>query len=73
MKNGGPPLEGHFIFEIYVGKIRIQYKTTLKLNDETLDRLKIDDVIQIQSRSMSDPNIFTELISKLNGLCLEYP
>ena len=48
-------MEGHFIFEIYVGKIRIQYKTTLKLNDETLDRLKIDDVIQIQSRSMSDP------------------
>ena len=55
MKNGGPPLEDHFIFEIYVGKIRIRYKTTLKLNDENLDRLKIDDVIQFQSRSMSDP------------------
>jgi len=32
----------HFIFEIYVVKGRIRRKTTLKLNDEFLDRLKID-------------------------------
>ena len=32
----------HFIFEINVGKRRIRYTTTLKLNDEFLDRLKID-------------------------------
>ena len=46
----------HFIFEINVGKSRIRHTTTLQLNDEVLDRLKIDedDVIQIQSRSMSD-------------------
>ena len=47
----------HFIFEINVGKSRIRHTTTLQLNDEVLDRLKIDedDVIEIQSRSMSDP------------------
>ena len=32
----------HFIFEINVGKRRIRHTTTLKLNDEFLDRLKID-------------------------------
>ena len=32
----------HFIFEINVGKSRIRYKMSLKLNDELLDRLKID-------------------------------
>ena len=31
-----------FIFEINVGKKRIRYTATLKLNDEFLDRLKID-------------------------------
>ena len=49
----------HFIFEITVGKSRIRHATTLKWNDEfLLDRLKIeDDVIQIQSRSISDPTL----------------
>ena len=32
----------HFIFEINVGKRRIRHTTTLKLNDEFQDRLKID-------------------------------
>ena len=32
----------HFIFEINVGKRRIRHRTTLKLNDEFLDRPKID-------------------------------
>ena len=32
----------HFIFEINVGKKRIRYTTTVKFNDEILDRLKID-------------------------------
>ena len=31
-----------FIFEINVGKRRIRHTKTLKLNDEVLDRLKID-------------------------------
>ena len=43
----------HFMFEINVGKSLIRHRTTLKLNDEFLDRLQ-DDVIQIQSRCMSD-------------------
>ena len=32
----------HFSFEINGGKSRIRHTTTLKLNDELLDRLKID-------------------------------
>ena len=35
------PAPSHFIFEINVGKSRIRYKTTLKLNDEFRNRLKI--------------------------------
>ena len=47
----------HFIFKMNLGKVRIRHKTTLKLNDEFLHRLKIDLKIQIQSRSMSDPHL----------------
>ena len=43
----GRPEPSHFLFEINVGKRRIRHRMTLKLNDEFLDRLKID--------SMSDP------------------
>ena len=32
----------HFIFKINVGKRRIRHRTTLKLNDEFLDRLQFD-------------------------------
>ena len=37
----GSPDLSHFIFEINVGKRRIRHTTTLKLNDELLDWLKI--------------------------------
>jgi len=43
----------HFIFEINVRKSRIPNKTTLKLNGDY--KSIVDDVTQIQSRSMSDP------------------
>ena len=47
----------HFIFEINVGREWIRRTTTLKLNNQFLDRLKNSNrlKIQIQSRSMSDP------------------
>ena len=53
----GSPDPNHFIFEINIGMRRIRHTKTLKLNDEFLDRQKSieDGVIQIQSRSMSDP------------------
>ena len=38
----GSPDPSHLIFEINVGEDRIRQRTTLKLNDEFLDRLKID-------------------------------
>ena len=38
----GSPYPNHFIFEINVGKKRIRYTTTVKFNDEILDRFKID-------------------------------
>ena len=41
----------HLIFGINVGKRRIRHTMALKLNNESLNRLKI----QIQSQSMSDP------------------
>ena len=57
--------ESHFIFEINVGKGRIRHRTILKSNDEFLDRLKIDwKMIQIQSRSMSDPT-FSDIDFKI--------
>ena len=51
------PFPSHFIFEINVGKRRIRHPTTLKLNDEFQIGYKSieDDVIQILSRSISDP------------------
>ena len=47
----GSPDHTHFMFEINVGKSRIRHRTTLKMNG---------DVIQIQSRSMSD-STFSDL------------
>ena len=43
----GPGIKGssdpsHFIFEINLGKSRIRHTTTLKWNDEFLDRPRID-------------------------------
>jgi len=47
----------HFIFEINVGKRRIRHRTTLEFNFQ-IDSKSIEDaVIQIQSRSMSDPTL----------------
>ena len=48
VKGGSNP--SHFIFEINVGKRRIRHRTTLDFNDQVEY-----DVIEIQSRSMSDP------------------
>ena len=51
----------HFVFEINVGKKRIRHTTTLKLNDEILNRLLMSIggcvrlKIQIRGRYMSDP------------------
>ena len=47
----------HFIFGINVGKSQIRHRTTLKLNDEFLDRLKIDRNHSNSERSISDPPI----------------
>ena len=47
----------NFIFEIIDGKSRIRHRTTLKLNFQIYSKLIGDVVIQIQSRSMSDPTI----------------
>ena len=38
----GSSYQSHFIFKMNLGKVRIRHKTTLKLNDEFLHRLKID-------------------------------
>ena len=62
----------HFIFENNVGKSRIRYTTTLKLNDEFLDRLKsVEDsncrVVVCRIR------LFPTLFSKIKWLGSELP
>ena len=52
----GSPDRSHFIFEIYVGKRRIRHRTTLKMNFWIDSKSFEDDLIYIQSRSMSDPS-----------------
>jgi len=47
--------QSHLIFEINVGKKRIRHRTTLKLNFEIDSKSIEDGIIEIQSRSMSDP------------------
>ena len=51
----------HFIFEIIVGKSRIRHRTTLDflmINDISISSKSIEyAVIEIQSRSMSDPTL----------------
>ena len=47
----------HLIFEINVGKSRIRHSTILKLNSLADSKSTEDQVIQIQSRSMSDPTL----------------
>ena len=51
----GSPDQGHFIFEINVGKSRIRHLTTLNFNEATLHRFWLDLEIQFQSRPVSDP------------------
>ena len=60
----GSSEKNHFIFEINVGKGRIRHKTTLKLNFKIDSKSIEDDVIQIQSRSMSDPT-FSDIEFKI--------
>ena len=56
------PYTSHFILEINVEKRQIRHRTTLKLNDEFPDRLKMAKSIEmalfkIQSLFMSDPTL----------------
>ena len=53
-KNKGSP--GHFTVEINVGKRRIRHTTTLALNHQFLDRLKIDRKSKFRLVFMSDPS-----------------
>ena len=50
----------NYIFEINVGKKRIRHTTTLKLNFEINSKSIEDGVIEIQSRSISDP-LFSDI------------
>ena len=68
----GSPYPSHFIFEINVGKRQIRHTTTLTLNDEFRDRLKIDwkfkfriDICRIR--------LFPTLIWKIKWLGSELP
>ena len=63
----------HFVFEIIVGKRRIRHTTTLKLNFEIVSKSIEDDVIQIQSRSMSNPTLSDTDFKKWNRLDLDHP
>ena len=58
-------------FEINLGKGRIRHTTTLKLNFYIDSRSNEDDVIQTQSRSMSDPTLSD--IDFKNKMALVYP
>ena len=51
----GSPLGSHYLFEINLGKKRMRHRTTLKLNFQIDSKLIEDDIIEIQSRFMSDP------------------
>ena len=62
----------HFIFEINVGKSRIRHTTTLKLNDEFLDRLNIDWRFKFRV-VICRIRLFPTLISKIKWLLSELP
>ena len=51
----GSPDPSHFISSINVGKGRIRHKTTPEFKFQIDWKPIEDDIIQIQSRSMSDP------------------
>ena len=53
----GSPDQGHFIFEINVGKGRIRHWTTLNLNEVNFQNWFKMMSFKIQNRSMSDPTL----------------
>ena len=61
----------HFIFEINVGKSRIRHTTTLKLNDEFLDRL--NSIEESNSVVLCRIRLFPTLVSKIKRLGSELP
>ena len=60
------------IFEFDVGKSRIRYTTPLKLNDEFLDRLKIDWKFKFRV-VLCRIRLFPTLVSKIKWLGSELP
>ena len=68
----GSPDLNHLIFEINVGKGRIRHKTTLNLNDEFLDRLKIDCRFKFRV-VLCRIRLFPTLISKIKWFGSELP
>jgi len=81
LKFKGSPDPNHFIYEISVGKRRIRHRTTLNLNFFLIDsKLIEDDIIQIESRSLSDPplsdidfkNKMAWVLTTLKGVILDF-
>ena len=68
----GSPDQSHFMSEINVGKRRIRQRTDPKLNDLIFTRFWVDQEIQFQSRSMSNPPI-SDIDFKINWLGSELP
>jgi len=68
----GSPDPSLFIFEINVGKRRIRQRTTLKLNDQFLDRLKIDWRWRHSESFYVGSACFRHWFQKQNGLGLDY-
>ena len=68
----GSPDLSHFIFEINVKKGRIRHTTTLNLNDEFQDRLKIDCKFKIRV-VLCRIRPFLTLISKIKWHVSELP
>ena len=71
----GTPDPSHFIFEINVGQSRIRHTTTGKQNDRIFRSTQNrQNMIQIQSRSMSDPTLSDNNLKKWlwSGLPLNY-
>ena len=57
----------HFIFKINVGNSRIRHRTTLNLNDEFLDRVKIDWIFKFRV-VLCRIRLFPTLISKIKWI-----
>ena len=68
----GSPYPSHFIFDTNVGNNRIRHRTTLKLNDEFLDRLQIDWKFQFRI-VICRIRLFPTLISIIKWLESEQP